>query len=473
MSSFSGLNIGLSSLYASRRALELTGQNVSNVNTEGYSRQRADLQSVGGPVTPAMHSKYDGAGNGVKVAGVDRLRDLFLEARALTERGTSAGLTGDRVLLGRVEAVLSEPGDAGIQRQLADFWDGWDDVANKPDSLAARSQVLERAQTLAAGINGAVDKLDAQYDASHQQLSATVLDINAVAAGVAEFNRAIVSATRSGLSPNDLLDKRDVLVQRLGELAGVTVTQGELGSVDVKLGDRTLVEGATSSMLKVRGTGGTPPGSQAVAVAWGDPGNSADVGPDVTVGGSAGSLSRGLNDVLPRYRGQLTDIAAKVRAQVDAVHTGAFDRDGQPGMAFFLPGAGGKIAVNPLLTPDKVAASGTYVEAGTVRGGDRGGAKAAQLAELGTAKGGADELYRRTVVALGVEAQAAGRRVEIQDNVLAQIDAARESESGVNLDEEMTNMLAFQRAYEGAARFVSAIDQMLDTLINRTGVVGR
>jgi flagellar hook-associated protein 1 FlgK len=77
------------------------------------------------------------------------------------------------------------------------------------------------------------------------------------------------------------------------------------------------------------------------------------------------------------------------------------------------------------------------------------------------------------VVALGVEAQAAGRRVEIQDNILGQIDAARESESGVSLDEEMTTMLAFQKAYEGSARFMSAIDQMLDTLINRTGVVGR
>jgi flagellar hook-associated protein 1 FlgK len=469
MSTFSGLNIGLSSLYASRRALELSGQNISNVNTDGYSRQRVDLQSAGGPIKPALHSKYDGAGNGVMVAGVDRLRDMFLEARALTERGTAAGLAGDRVLLGRVEAVLSEPGDAGIQRQLADFWDGWDDVANKPDSLSARSQVIERAQTLAAGINGAVDKLDTQYDASHQQLTATVLDINAVAVGVADFNRAIVSATQSGLSPNDLLDKRDVLVQRLGELAGVTVKHGDSGSVDVMLGDTALVQGATSSLLKVTGTGGTPPGSQPVGVAWGDPADPADVGPDVVVGGAAGSLARGLNDVLPRYRAQLVGIGTTVLGQVNAVHDAqAFDQAGQPGQPFFTS-TGGRLVV-AVTDPVKVAASASPGLAGT---GDRGGAKAAQLAELSTAKGGADELYRRTVVALGVEAQAAGRRVEIQDNILAQVDAARESESGVNLDEEMTNMLAFQKAYEGAARFVSAIDQMLDTLINRTGVVGR
>jgi flagellar hook-associated protein 1 FlgK len=469
MSTFSGLNIGLSSLYASRRALELTGQNISNVNTEGYSRQRLDLQSVGGPIKPALHAKYEGVGNGVMVAGVDRLRDMFLEARALTERGTAAGLSGDRVLLGRVEAVLSEPGDAGIQRQLADFWDGWDDVANKPDSLAARSQLVERAQTLANGLNNAVDSLNAQYDASHQQLAATVLDINAVAVGVADFNRAIVSATRAGLSPNDLLDKRDVLVQRLGELTGVTVKHGEAGSVDVFLGETALVTGTTASLLKVSGTGGTPPGTEPVAVVWGDPADPAPVGPEATVGGAAGSLLKGLNDVLPRYRAQLVAVADTVRAQVDAVHDDqAYDAAGRSGEPFFLS-VGGRLTVN-VTDPSRVAASASPGAAGT---GDRGGAKAAQLAELSTAKGGADELYRRTVVALGVEAQAAGRRVQIQDNILSQVDAARESESGVSLDEEMTNMLAFQKAYEGAARFVSAIDQMLDTLINRTGVVGR
>jgi flagellar hook-associated protein 1 FlgK len=176
-----------------------------------------------------------------------------------------------------------------------------------------------------------------------------------------------------------------------------------------------------------------------------------------------------LNDVLPRYRASLTGIATTVLTQVNAVHgPGAYDQAGRAATPFFSAPSG-RLVVE-VTDPVRIAASDSPGTAGT---GDRGGARAAQLAELSTAKGGADELYRRTVVALGVEAQAAGRRVEIQDNILAQVDAARESESGVNLDEELTTMLAFQKAYEGAARFVSAVDQMLDTLINRTGVVGR
>ena len=105
--------------------------------------------------------------------------------------------------------------------------------------------------------------------------------------------------------------------------------------------------------------------------------------------------------------------------------------------------------------------------------GDAGGGNALRLAGLNSTDGGPDRVYRALVVQLGVEAQTANRRVEIQSSILTQADAAREADSGVNMDEEMTNMLAYQRAYEGAARFMTSVDQLLDTLINRTGLVGR
>jgi flagellar hook-associated protein 1 FlgK len=475
MSTFSGLHTGLSSLYAQRRALELTGHNIANANTEGYSRQRVDLEANGGPSVPALHSRWTEAGNGVTVAGVERLRDQFLESRALRERGDLAALTGDRVLLGRVEAVLSEPGDSGIQAQLADYWSGWDDVANKPDSLAARSQLIERAETLASGLNGARERLATQWSASQEQLTATVQDVNSVSAGVADFNRAILDATNAGLVTNDLADKRDLLVQRLGELAGVTVkpSAGEPGSVDVLLNGESLVKGDVARRLKVEGGTTLALPATPVTVTWEDPASPKGPGTGpAKVGGAAGSLQHGLNDVLPRYSGQLRSMAVGVSEQVNAVHTLAYDQDGQDGAPFFRI-EGDRLVVQ-VLDPRKVAASASYaVNDDGTRRGDRGGARAAQLAELSTTTGGPDDLYRKTVVGLGVEAQAAGRRVDIQTSILAQVDASREAQAGVNLDEEMTNMLAFQRAYEGAARFVSAIDQMLDTLINRTGVVGR
>lgn len=473
MSTFSGLNVGLSSLYAQRRGLELTGHNIANANTEGYSRQRLRLEGDGGPLTPAIHSRWNGAGNGVSTADVQRLRDVFLESRAVQERGTEASLRGNQVLLSRVEAILSEPGDSGIQSQLADFWSGWDDVANQPDNLASRSQLLERSQTLASGINGASERLEKQWSASREQVAATIQDINATAASVAEYNEAIVSATRAGLSPNDLMDQRDLMVQRLGELAGVTVRPGDAGAVDVYLAGTALVRGDQAERLAVSGPDSMPqpqidPAATTpaplVGLSWEKDGY------PVIASGSVGGLVQGMNDVLPRYRDQLSQLSGSLLTQVNAVHQAGFDQEGLVGGAFFVQDQGGRLQV-AISDPVKVAASDVGDPAAPSP--NRGGGNAAALAELSGAKGGPDELYRRIVVSLGVEAQSANRRVDIQANILSQIDAARESEAGVNLDEEMTSMLAYQRAYEGAARFVSAVDQMLDTLINRTGIVGR
>jgi flagellar hook-associated protein 1 FlgK len=473
VSTFSGLSVGLSSLYAQRRGLELTGHNIANSNTEGYSRQRLRLEADGGPIIPAIHSMWNGAGNGVTTASVERLRDVFLEARSVQERGTDAGLRGGQVLLSRVEAILSEPGDSGIQSQLADFWSGWDDVANQPDNLAARSQLLERAQTLASGLNGASERLEKQWSASREQLSATVQDINATAASVAEYNRAIMSATKAGLSPNDLADQRDLMVQKLGELAGVTLRPGDAGSVDVYLGGTALVRGDAAERLAVTGPDSMPkPGidpsaatpTPLVSLSWERDGY------PVSTGGSSGGLVQGLNDVLPRHRDQLSNLSGKLLTQVNEVHTAGYDQAGQVGGSFYASTPDGRLAL-AFMDPSKVAASDEGNPDSATP--NRGGGNAAKLAELSTAKGGPDELYRQIVVGLGVEAQTANRRVDIQTNILSQIDAAREAESGVNLDEEMTSMLAYQRAYEGAARFVSAVDQMLDTLINRTGIVGR
>jgi flagellar hook-associated protein 1 FlgK len=478
VSTFSGLSVGLSSLYAQRRGLELTGHNIANANTEGYSRQRLRLEADGGPLVPAIHSMWNGAGNGVTTADVQRLRDVFLEARSVQERGADAGLRGGQVLLSRVEAILSEPGDSGIQAQLADFWAGFDDVANQPVNLAARSQLLERAQTLASGLNGASQRLEQQWSASREQLGATIQDINATAASVAEYNRAIVNATRAGLSPNDLTDQRDLMVQRLGELAGVTVRAGAAGSVDVYLGGTALVRGERAERLAVTGpadmpqpqidpAGPTP--TPLVGVAWEKDGY------PVVTGGSAGGLVQGLNDTLPRYRDKLSVLSGTLLTQVNAVHTEGFDLAGARGTRFFVQDGFGRLTVS-ITDPAKVAASaqdGTYDPATDSITPNRDGGNASRLADVSGAKGGPDELYRQIVVSLGVEAQTANRRVDIQTNILAQLDAAREAEAGVNLDEEMTSMLAYQRAYEGAARFVTAVDQMLDTLINRVGIVGR
>lgn len=459
MSTFSGLNVGLSSLFAQRRGLELTGHNVANANTEGYSRQRVQLQGAGGPTTPAMHSRWDGAGNGVTIAGDERLRNAFLEGRSLRERGKDTQLRTQQTTLSRLEGVFGEPSDSGLASQMSDFWAGFDAVAKNPTDRAARSQLLERAATLANGLNDSLSRMDALAAGSVEKLGVVVADVNATAVTVASLNRAIVSGTRAQLNVNDLKDQRDLLVQRLASLTGATVEQGDAGSVDVALDGRSLVAGRSASVLEVAEA--TPP-SGAPTVVW------AEDGEPVAPGGEAGGLLHGITTAVPRYREGLAAVASRLADVVNAQHDAGYDLSGsQPTSRFFVEQADGRLVVG-ITDPDRVAASST-----DTTGGDAGGGNALVLARQGTLQGGPDQAYRALVVTLGVEAQTANRSVDIQASILGQVDAARESDAGVNLDEEMTAMLAYQRAYEGAARFLTSVDQMLDTLINRTGLVGR
>src|SRR3954462_9480937 len=131
-SSFGGINTALTSLYAQRRALDVAGQNIANANTEGYTRQRVEMQSQTGSISAAMYAKTDGLGTGVGITDVTRLRDEFLENRGRTEHGNSAYLTTQSSSYAAIEDAFAEPNDTALQAQMGQMWDAWSDVANNP-----------------------------------------------------------------------------------------------------------------------------------------------------------------------------------------------------------------------------------------------------------------------------------------------------------------------------------------------------
>ena len=465
MSTFSGLSTALSALYAQRRGLDVTGQNVANANTEGYSRQRPVLEAVGAPVTPAFFSTYEGAGGGVDVADVQRLRDAFLEVRGQTEHGRMAFLAERSDALARVEDLLAEPGDTALQEQLADFWNGWQDVANSPGDPAARSQLLQRAGTLVDTLHAADTALRTSWTATRTELRALVDEVNTTAANVADLNVAIKRNVQIGSPASELRDRRDVLVMRLAELTGAATRASDDGTLDVFLGGTTLVRGASSAALQVGGAAlfdqetASPP--VPVRVTWAQDGSPAAV----EQGRAAGMLDT-LNATLPGMATRLDAFTAQLVTRVNEVHRTGYGLDGATGRDFFVASGTGIHTVALAVRDERHVAASRY-------GGDLDHGKADEVAAVSTEPNGPDATYRQLVVDLGVQAQTASRRAEIQGNITTQVDAAREAEAGVDVDEEMVNMLAFQRAYEGAARMLTAVDQALDTLINRTGLVGR
>jgi flagellar hook-associated protein 1 FlgK len=477
VSGFSSLNTATTALWAAQRGMDVTGQNIANVNTDGYSRQRVDLQAMGGTAVPAVHSVSNGSDGGVDVAGVRRVRDAFLEARGHLETATTARLTAESAALGQVEENFREPGSSGIQSMLTDAWSAFSDLTTNPLKLAPRSQVIERLDTLAAGLHTTRAALDQQWDQTRDGLAVLAADVNTAAVSIADLNNSIRLATLSGLPVNELADRRDTLVSRLAQAVGATAVPRADGVVDVTIGGTTLVSG--TSAIAVRLAGSDNPdgvGTDAPRLVT-DPG-----GTTLRSGGTAGGQIAALTTIVPGYRTQLDALARSLAGSLNAAHTAGYDSTGAQGGPLFDDGSGtdpvdlsAVTAANLTLRvtdPARVAAAGVSPAAtGGTPSADARNADA--LFRLSQDPAGPDALYRKLVVSLGVEASVATRNLEVQSVLSAQVDAARESVSGVNLDEEMTNMMAFQHAYNAAARMITTIDEALDTLISRTGLVGR
>ncbi|GLY96856.1 flagellar hook-associated protein FlgK [Actinoplanes sp. NBRC 103695] len=463
-SSFGGINTALTSLYAQRRALDVTGQNIANANTEGYTRQRAEMQSQVGSISPAMYSRTDGLGTGVAVSDVQRLRDEFLENRGRAEHSKSSYLTQTTSAYNSIEDMFAEPGDTALAAQMHDMWGGWNDVSNNPQLAATRSTLLQQSSTVADGLNSAHSSLAAQWSQNNTQLSAYVNEVNTAATSIAQLNDSIVKAKATGLTVNELEDRRDLQVMKLSELTGATASARANGAVDVFVGNSTLVSEFTTRNLEVSGARRLDDqNADPMTLRW------ADTKTAVQAGGTMGAMADTMTTIIPAISDALDAVAKNLADKVNALHSSGYSKDGGTGRDFFTSSSGGDITAGTIrlaiTDPDEVAVSGAP--------GTLDNTIAEQMADIGEAMDGPDREYRGMIGQLGVASQATIRRNDIQATVTEQVDASREAYSGVNLDEEMTNLLTYQRGYEAASRVLTTIDSMLDQLINRTGLVGR
>ncbi|MCB2411962.1 flagellar hook-associated protein FlgK [Demequina sp. TTPB684] len=479
MSSFSGLSTALSSLIAQRQALNVSGQNIANANTVGYTRQRADLQSVSTAAVRSMFSTPLGAGTGVNTVGIARLGDEFLDARLRTQTSQSAHYASTATALQRVESVVTEPGDTGLASGMQQFWTAWEDVANAPDSGATRTALLGKATTLTHQIADTYRAFETQWQQARVEAGATVAQVNTAAQGIAELNNEIRGVLVSGGSANELIDHRSELITQLSSLVGATSRLKEDGTMDVMIAGNQLVTGDRAQTLQLEGSyvmnaaiAEPPVATDVVRLSW------ANTGTSLVLDG--GSLAGTITSLSPASFGgpiatavsTVNKVATDVAAAVNAVHSSAQTLAAPPndtGVDFFSLTAGTPAALGlkvAITDPQQIAAA-------NAANGPLDGSVADQISQLRDAAGGPDQTWRNFVVDLGVTTQATIRRADVSETSRAVAENIQRSNASVDIDEEMTNMLAYQRAYEGAARVLTAVDEMLDTLINRTGLVGR
>ena len=463
MSDFSTLNLALSGLMAARRGMDVTGQNVANANTDGYTRQRVVSEAIGASTQPAVWSKYDGSNGGVRIADVQRLRDAFQDIRSRDAHSSQGSLGTTSDALSQIESLFPEPSTNGLQSMLDAMWSGFGDVANNPSDQAARAQVIAQANTVTTWLNQTSASLDSISSNSAEKLGAIATQINTAASNLATLNTAILQGGKSGVSVNELLDQRDKLADTLAQLVGGTARTDANGTMGVFVGGSALVRGGSAETISATSD------STGTRLTWDKDGSTV-----TGAGGTAAGLIDTISTIVPSWRAKLDAVAAQLVSSVNAIHASTaanptYDGNGNPGDVFFSGTTAADIRV-AISDPALVAASNQPPGAA---GPSKDGSNADALAKLAGASNGPNAAYHSLVVNLGIATSNANLRSTTQNTVTTQIDDARESTSGVSIDEEMTNLVMFQRAYEASGRVLTAVDQLLDTLINRTGLAGR
>lgn len=468
VSTFFGLEIGRKALQSQTTALDVTGHNIANANTEGYTRQRAIMTTPTPFAYPSFYKPVGAGqlGTGVNVEEVKRLRDSFIDSQIRKENSVTGYWENRKNTLDKLEVIINEPSESGLRTVLDQFWESLQTLSTRPEDRSVRATVAQRGMAVADTFRH-MDKQFADLQADlNQSVDIKVAEINNIATQVAGLNEQIVAVEASNDNANDLRDKRDLLVDQLAKIVNINLVEDQFGSTSIAIGSRSLVSGKTPTRLMTTiGAGGF------YDVEWSD-GSSVDM-----KSGELPGLIYSRDVITQDLRDQVNTLATNYINEVNAQHQAGYGLDGVNGYRFFAGTDATTIQVHTDITSlpnglDHIAAAGSLPLA---PGDNANILLLAALKHDSTTMGTStfDDYFRAVAAQLGVEGQASGRMVDNQGLLISQLATQQQQLSGVSLDEEMTNMIKFQHAYNAASRVVTSMDEMLDTIISRMGLVGR
>nr|WP_277998887.1 flagellar hook-associated protein FlgK [Moorella sulfitireducens] len=502
-------------MQAAQRGIYTTAHNIANANTEGYTRQQVVLATTPAYPVPAMNRPGGTGwqiGTGVDSQETRRLRDEFLDTQIRRETGNLGMWEQIQDVLTQVEIVFSEPSDTGLSTLMSQFWAAWQELSKNAESSPVRTTVVETAGALAEAFNHSAQQLETIIGDIDQSIELKVTEINSLARQVVDLNVQIKNIIAAGDQPNDLLDQRDLLLDKLSKIIDFEVEYNKInvngddiydGQVKIRIGNAYLVsiDNSNNSIANEVSVG---TGNDKAKIYWGD-------GTEITPNrGEIKGLQEARGDV-QLYLNKLDVLARGLAENINAIHREGLDLSGQPVNTdtdpntntyenFFValsdPPATGDISESGITARNigvnlNIRNDVTKIAAADVSGGAGNGANALKIAQLqsklfqetdinsdgdidtlveGTSGVTFDDYYKNFTAKLGVDAHEAGRMVTNQGVLVDQLTSRKESISGVSLDEEMVNMLQYQRAYEAAARLITTLDAMLDKIINGMGV---
>lgn len=476
-STFSGFNIGYRALAAQQRALDITSHNIANANTPGYTRQSVVMEA-----TPAEEVLAGFVGTGVTITDFRRIRDEFLDIQMRTENKALGEWETRDNLISKLEVIFNEPSESSLRSVLDQYWESWQTLSRNPESPSARTNVMQRGIALANTFN----HLDAQFVELqidiNKGIGLKVEEINTQARQIRDLNIQIIKAESGGMkTANDLRDKRDALVESLAKNIAIDVVEDEFGAVNITVGGKTLV--SRSVLGEIRFINKDPLHPETATLEWYEPTHNVSQGPVNLYGGALKGYLDMRDEVIPNYQEKISTLAKTIAEEVNTLHRAGFALDKSTGRDFFVISdlatdfSAGNIRVNPDIEADVnlIATAGT--DDPDVFDGDNTNATAiAQLKNKLTLNGGTasfDDYYTSLIGQLGVQGQETSQMLENKTYIIEQLNNRRDAISGVSLDEEMTNMIRYQHAYTAAARVINVMDEMMDVLVNKLGMVGR
>lgn len=453
MSNFVSLNTALTALRAAQTGIDTSAHNIANANTPGFTRQRMTITTN----TP-FQSKVGPIGTGVDVESISRLRDEFLDLRLHTSNSTLGRLEVSADLLSRAEALLNEP-EAGVSTELNELFAAFDELSLHPGDEAVRTTVLSVAETVASRIRTVAASYVSLADDVQTQFEDALTKVNDQLEQAASLNQQIHAIQgASGGVPNDLLDRRDLLIDELSRSLGVTSAYDQDGSVRISLNGFDLVSGSRANTLELQSDGSLlHPSGQTVAP-----------------GGRVEGLQEFVLTTMPDLQDDLDDFVSDLVTQLNGQHALGLDLDGNPGGVLFNAPTGADSIDVAFSDPRQLAAA----SAGPPAEGLLGAGNAKAMSDLRTtpfppATASLGDQMRGFVTSLGARVASVQRQSQAEGAINAAASEARTDQHSVSLDEEMVSLMTFQRAYEAAARVATAVDEAMDTLVNRLGIVGR
>lgn len=460
MSIFGLMNIAQTSLYTQQKAMDVTGNNIANVNTPGYTRQRLNLVESQ-PTISGNHL----LGTGVtSEKGIQRFYDQFLSGQLNTQNEELGRWESQQDALQKIELMFDEVSGFGLSNAMSQYWNAWQDVTNHPAGVVERTSLVSAGQYMADTFNHISESLSSLREEIDLHVDSIVDDINTMARQIADLNQKISLQEVDGHNANTLRDERDQLVFELSKTIDIQSFEDGDGNISVSVGSgRPLVEGTATWTLLTADNGGVQ------NVLWQDSsGGTVDITNQITSGELKGWIES--RDVmLADYANRLDSLANTIITEVNALHSTGTTLDGvtTTGVDFFSGSNAGTMAVNTniVANTDLIAAAGA---AGSIPGDNSNAISIANLQSDSTLMPGNstfDGYYNALVGAIGSDVQAAGYNHDHQTTMVHSLENYRQEISGVSLDEEMVNLIQHQHAYNAAAKMINAADEMLSTLM--------